>query len=514
MNKKAILYPLLGLLIIIGIYYSQNLIWEQKLPSPNWSRSYPINVHSTQKINPYVVNIDNKANIYFKTDTNITHLSCSTIKCKTVKSFPVKTTLYSSIWGYKGAIAYLDKGILWIEKNGKKSKLDDDVLNFQGNQGTIIYWKEKEVKLYDSKSDSVQSVYTSKDEVTTASTDQNDPYSLIIVTSLGQISNPFLYVHKNESNDWTSTTIKTYSKLGNEFIKELRWTVTNGTINLLYSVQRLSQGLITNNAYWDKISLQNPALNNKGEKLDFIDMVSGETLSNPRYLQLKMEQNNPLILFSAEGNRIPGERGANVYKSSLSKDQWVATRLSTTKDPALQSYSINSSLYWLTFNGEEYRLAASTSEPSIVKDSKSLTATDWKNAFTHTTNHLVGSIMLLFSFIACLVLPIVFYFICNLIFTNEIDRGGAKWIEPIIMVLFVATQLIIFNVILSTTFPDAPSYLVFSGSLFIYPIAYALLAYLLLRLTRDEDFEILPSFFYFAVVQSIFIAFTFGPYIF
>ncbi len=154
MSKKAIFFPLLILLIIIGVYYSQNLIWEQKLPSPNWSRSFPIDIQSTQKTNPYVENIDNKASIYFKTDKDITHLVCTTINCTTVNRSPVKTTVYSSIWGYKGAIAYIDKGNLMIEKSGKKTKLDQNVLNFQGNQRTIVYWKEKEVKLYNSQTGS------------------------------------------------------------------------------------------------------------------------------------------------------------------------------------------------------------------------------------------------------------------------------------------------------------------------------------------------------------------------
>ncbi len=360
----------------------------------------------------------------------------------------------------------------------------------------------------------MQTIYSSKKDISLATPAQNNPNSVLIVTSEGLIANHFLYVHQNNRNEWSSTPIKIYAKQGNETIKELNWTESTETVNLLYSTQKLSQGTITSNAYWDTISLKKPDLNNKGDKLDFIDSDSGEILSNPRYLHLKMEQNTPSIFFSAEGNRIPGERGANVYKASLVNNQWIASRLSTTRSPALQSYSVNSSLYWLTFNGKKYEMAASTMEPSIVNKSKTLTISDWKNAFTHTTNHLLGSLMLLFSFIVCMILPIVFYFICNLIFTNQIDRGEAKWIEPIIIGLFMATELVILNMILGASFTDAPFYLTFTGNMFVYPIFYALLAYLLLRFTRDEELEILPAFFYFSAVQSLFITFTFGPYLY
>jgi hypothetical protein len=512
MKTKAIVYPLIVIIALLGLLFYEHLKTETALPSEGWSRSINFDVTSSIISNPYVTRSEDFYYLYFPTEKGVIRLTLNEqLKVKQRLTLPIQVPSNTHLWAHEKHLIFVEQSELKLY-NGKTTKtLAKNVTNFTVNKDTLLFWKENE--LYELDVNSLQSkqlsVFPAK--IFDVIVDKKAA-SYLVVLQVNSSQYEFVMVESEQTVQPKITHLPSLTLIGSESLEEVRFARENENVYIVYGTYSSAQGIKAYRAYEIQLSLDNLSTVVNGNRIDFYDKQFGGKLPNPRYLEISVDKGEVSVLFTAIGPSSARSEEVNVYEAKKEENRWIASRRSTTHDVSLEPFWLmDETILWLGFSGKDYTLYAASADSHIIADSQKLNVSDWKYAFSNMIMSLFGSTMILLFMIAWLILPAAFYFVMYYVNDRFIEYHSQRAIF-IMMILYIISQLIFFTKSLSMV-RYAPAYFSFPGSLLLLPLFIAGLAWLIWRTVKDEEWGVIGNFAYFAVVNALFIMLSFGPYI-
>ncbi|MDM5314609.1 hypothetical protein QUF49_01320 [Fictibacillus sp. b24] len=511
-NYKALLLPLAGVLLLLGAVVWNNILSETKLPNPDWSRSVSTPVESISA-EPIAFKADNQYQIYTqqKNGLKVTTLDekLNVISQKT-ENLPLDER--GKFWTNGNQIAFVSNGELILYEDGKQTVLDKDVELLADSKSRFAYSKGNEVYVYDPESGKSRIIYSAKEKLSelTGHSESNS-----FIATVGEKVQMEVFYLQEKDDQYKANSIIQYSKTPNDKIYNFRFAESDSKVYFIYTFYSSKQGTKSFKTFYGEASSdQFTALSFKA--VNFIESELGYEMKNPMYQQLNIENNQPIILFSATGPISAKKEAGNIYKATLNNKDWKATRISTTDKISVYPFYIDEqTIAWIKAETvSDYRVFLASQNPEIKKESQSINKQDVYNA---TFDALAASVV---SFIAMtnafiwVVPPILFLGILYFVRIDVIEQEEpwAKWVS---IALFILTQLYVIQSLFNSTFYTiAPKYLTFSGSSLIVPVIVSAVALYVMQLAKDKDWGLFAQVSYFIGVTVLFELFIVGTYVY
>jgi hypothetical protein len=514
MKTKAIVYPLIMIMALLGLLFYEHLKTETTLPSEGWSRSIDFGVTSSILSNPYATRLADFYHIYFPTEKGIAHLTLNQqLKVEQRSTLPLQIPSNTHLWANEKRIIFVDQSELKLYDGDTTKTLVKNVTNFRVNKESLLYWNENE--LYELDVNSMQSkpisVFPSKifDVIVGKQTAE-----YLVVLEVNPSQYELIMIEPNASGQPNMNRLTDLTLIGSERLEEVCFTRENENVYIVYGTYSLAQGIKAYRAYEMKLSLNNLSTIGNGNEIQFYDERFARKLLNPRYLEISVNKGQVTVLFTASGPSSSRSEEVNVYEAKKVDNQWIASRRSTTHDVSLEPFWLTKeTILWLGFSGKDYKLYAASTDLKVINDSQKINRTDWEHALSNMIMSLFGSTMTLIFMLFWFILPSAFYLVMYY-FNDRFIEHHSQRAAFIMIILYIISQLILFTKGLSmASYYYAPTYLSFPGSLIILPLLMAVLTWFIWRTVEDEEWGIIGNFAYFAVVNALLIMFSLGPYI-
>lgn len=510
MGKKVIVLPLVIMVLFLAFYYMQNLKEETAVPDREWGRSASLGIKSSYPANQYVYSEGSTTHIYMQNKHDVTHVKVQQKDLTTERdSIPVSTDVDSPIWAKDSYLAYLQGEDL---KTNDGRIIDQEVTSFSSNKDSILYWKKGEAyEVKPEKGDDKwerKLIFKTKGKILKAEKSKNGQ-AIMIAAKNEQGDLQFNYLHNGQIvKQWIHTLY------GSENYESFSFDASEDRAFLILETTTLAQGVKAYRAHTLEFNPHSKE-DTKPTKLMIMDSKHNVNLKNPRYMQVRYQDGQPTILFTAEGNTVGKRFGNNVYEAKNSNDVWVAERRSTTESSALKPiWTDNKSIIWQTFNGKHFEGYGTAKQSLFVEKSLVRSADDYKAATYHTISGMFGSILFLLIGIICVVPPMIFYTIVYFVNSTPFEQRKTTWVEPVAILSYLLTQIYVMNELFSDKkLSFAPSYLSFEGGLIIWPILLSVLTYLIYKLSTSKDTGPFIGLTYYIGINLLFMTCLFGPYL-
>ena len=508
MRKKAIVIPIMTVLIILLFYYVYNVRLETALPDEGWGRSSDLKASSNYPMEYYsylegeqlhVFMPEGKYVSYNVFDKNFKMIKEDEIQAEVAPGDP--------LWASGQQLIYLDDHQLILNQEGNNRVIAKDITSFTPTTTGVLYWVENELKEYIASTGENRSVHTYDYPIYKAIQAKNGQSILIAL----QVSDLELHFYSLYNSD--SKKLLEYTGTGSETIENIMYDAGEQKGTAIIGKYIMTQGKRDYNAVELSFDLMTSAIEKK-ENYIFYDENGGE-LSNPRYVQISYHEEKPAILFVAEGNRVAKRFGYNVYHATSQKGAWVAERRSNTEDtPVRPQWISHDHIVWQTFDGKEYALQGTTNDEHFIKNSQSTTSDDYVSAFYYFISGLFSGFFMLVMGMVWIVPPLIFYGILMFVKSDLFEKNERGWAEPVGILLYVSTMIYMLNQVLNDqSFYAAPPYLNFEGSLIIWPLMISALTYLVYRWLIEKETGLFAGLFYYMGYNLLIMTCLFGPYL-
>ncbi|WP_155890155.1 hypothetical protein [Peribacillus kribbensis] len=507
LTKKAYFFPILILLVLLVLLFIENLRQELKLPSPGWSRSYNLNEKAVYPVKPYV----RDSSIYFAGDSSVTKVECGdTLKCTKNKISGISLSGNSEFWAKDQKVIYQDNDSLYVFDGKKAEEKEKGITSARIEKDWIVFWKENELYVFDPVKETSKLVKKFNQNIMDTAIEEHS----FMTASVDSGKFQFNYFEK-QGKGYKSTSLPLVSLVNNESLEGLNYFRSGSELHILLNTMRMSQG----NKNYDLYEMvMNPADMKapvQMKKIELRDAKTDEAYPNPRNINFRQTGKGENILFSEYGRRTSKNEGYNLYEAVKKNGKWEAERISTTRDlPVNSSWLGNDLAVWTAFSGKEYTLHAASTLPMAIEKSRQVSKEDLKYAASNTVTVLFGSFIFLLFAMMWVILPTIYFAVLFFSKGNLFEDESKQWIVLVPAVLLTVSQLYTFNTSFrAENFVVAPGYLTFPGSFIIWPILIALLSWGILKLSKINDVNPPGKFFYFAVMDVLFLMFLLGPYI-
>ncbi len=509
MSKKAIFIPIITALMMLLLYYVYNLKLETTLPDDGWGRSTNLKVSSNFPMDYYSYQKGEEFHVFMPDDTDVSHKvfdpNFNLIKEESIQA---EVAPAEPIWASADQLIYMDDDQLTINQDGKDQVIATGISSFTPTNTGVLFWNQNELKQYTASTGETNHIHTYDYPIYTALQAENGHSTFVGL----QISDMDIHFYSLQNDQ--SKKILEYSASGGEKIENIVYNAGEKKATAIIEKYTMAQGQRAYQAMELSFDLATSKME-KNEKYTFYDKTNGNELDNPRYLQISYQDDKPAILFVAEGSRVAKRSGYNVYYATQQKGAWVAERRSNTEDtPVRPQWLGQTYLTWQTFDGKEYVLNGTTNNERYIESSQQITKDDYISALYYSISGIFSGFFMLVLGMVWLVPPLVFYGILSFIKSDIFERNERRWVEPVGILLYVATMIYMLNVVLSeSSFFAAPSYLNFDGSLIVWPLFISILTYIIYRWVMNQDTGLFAGLFYYIGYNLLVMTCLFGPYL-
>ena len=509
MSKKAIFIPIITTFLILLFYYVYNVRLETALPDEGWGRSSDLKASSKYPMEYYSYLQGDQLHVFMPDEKHVSYkVFDKNFKLKKEKSIQAEVAPGEPVWASEQQLIYLDDHQLTLNRDGKNQVIAPETTSFTPANAGVLYWKENELKEYNASTGETKSIHTYDQPIYKAIQAKNGKSILVAL----QISD--LEIHFYSWQNGESKKLLEYSATGSETIENIVYDAGEQKATAIIEKYVMAQGQRAYKAVELSFDLATSTIE-KNENYTFYDEDNGARLENPRYLQLSFQEENPVILFVAEGIRVAKRSGYNVYYATQQKGVWVAERRSSTEDtPARPQWVNQDYITWQTFDGKEYVVHGTTNDEEYINSTQKITSDDYVSALYYFISGLFSGFFMLVMGMVWIIPPLVFYGILSFIKNDIFERNERSWVEPVGILLYVGTMIYMLNQVLSDqSFYAAPAYLNFDGSLVIWPLIISVLTYIVYRWVMGKDTGLFAGLFYYMGYNLLVMTCLFGPYL-
>ena len=509
MSKKAIVIPIITAIIMLLLYYVNNVRLEMALPDEGWGRSTDLKSSSNYPMEYYSYQEDDQLHVFMPDDRHVSYkVFDQNFKLKKEESILAEVAPGEPIWASDNQLIYLDNHQLIINQDGKTKVIDKETTSFTSTKSGVLYWNENELKEYNASTGETKSIHTYDHPIYKAVQAKNG-MSILVALQMSDLEIDFYSWQNGESKK-----LMEYSASGSETIENIVYDAGKQKATAVIEKYVMAQGQRDYKAIEVSFDLATSTIE-KNENYTFYDEVNGGELDNPRYLQLYYQDEKPVILFVAEGIRVAKRTGYNVYFATQQEGKWIGERRSNTEDTPVRPQWIGQDyILWQTFGGKEYVLHGTTNNHEYIASSQKITSNDYVSALYYFISGIFSGFFMLVMGMVWIIPPLIFYGVLFYIKKDIFERNERTWVEPVGILLYVGTMIYMLNQVFSDhSFSTAPTYLNFDGSLIIWPFIISIFTYLVYRWVMDKDSGLFAGLFYYMGYNLLVMTCLFGPYL-
>lgn len=516
MKQKIVwIVPALLVLLGIGLLFVRNFEDVTEPPDSDWSRPLKLGETVTSD-SPAVSSATNGAKIAYLTEEGVKQTGYDQEYSSTEETnIDIPVDKFTSIATPGNQLVYSDYHQLFTEKKEKISDLD----TFLPLQNEVIFTKGTDVYVYEEDG-SLTSILTLPDEKVEVLTYENHDGTYLATRITESSGNHLTFYHLKDGTLEKVREADIPLQSGEE-LKEMHFAAAENDIRLIQStLQKQSMtGKKKQLHYYAAFPAEEEASAPKMSRVTFSDPVTGKSLEELSDIELTVRGDKSLLLFKALGKTdtmFNKETQFNIYQAQV-KEKGVnrVTRISNTPSPSLTPQWIDShSIIWLDKKGDHYQVLLASDEKAVISKTDGISSGNLLQAGGKTAGMLSFGMLIVPISLVWIIWPLVFLTILMFTKTKAMDEDRA-WVFYTGAVIYLAAVFLFKGPVFSEQLlARTPDYLNFSGSTFIYLLAFALIAYVLVRaFHRVKDWSPFIQLSYFIGVHVAFITVFFGPYL-
>lgn len=477
-------------------------------PSENLSRSTQVGKITSKNL-PWVQNHqDGSFSIYTYFDGAPYEIDVNadlSVENKNKLNLPVDE--WDTIYKLGDKLYYLKKGTLYTE-NGKE--LLNEIDTAGGKEETLLLSKGETVYQLNIKDDSIEPVISDIPKHRNILFPSEDTVAFVSLSE--NKSDIHIYQLKNGSYEFVKT--ENISTPPERNINKVDVLISNDKISVVVGTVLQKQMQKVFNAYFDHHSLNENST--QLSELYLADPVTGVLFSEFEDFQLLKETDGQEIMFSAYGNTLTKEKGAlgfNIYTATISDNSIEVKKASETVGISAKPFQANKdAIIWMEYKNEDNSLLAASYNDKAFERLNHATKEDAAIALGLTIGFYSKSFFIWIVTAMWYLIPLTF-FIIIMIFKRDFLDQDLHWGTYVAITLYMLAALLQDDRVFTPIYEaNAPSYLLFPGSSYVWILGSGVIAWIFLRLSK-KDWSTPVESFYFIFVHILILSVLAGPYI-
>ncbi|MDM5317356.1 hypothetical protein QUF49_15200 [Fictibacillus sp. b24] len=514
---KPLLIPFIFFVLIFSAFTMKNLEIELMLPDEGWSRSLPLATESVGEVKPVFQEKNGAQHVYVPKENEVLSFKVTdNLQVTDKKTVPVSIPSPQNFWVNGNDYVFVKNKQL-IHYDGKKENiLDQDVMGIDSNQNNIIYFKENEILKVNIGSWDVKSIDIVDERLKSiALNSQSDSFMTTGITSAQSKNVKVIFYEADSRSGYRTHLILNKDEALNESRFGFYFIENGKNLTIYYTFFKNSSGGKSYTVYQGTNQL---GTNKewKFNKMTFMDK-NGVKLANPKYIEYGVDENNSAkILFTTRALKSNEKEAVNVYEARPDGDVWMTELRSTTNHQSIYAHWLgDESIMWMNMVGnKEFSFSAASTKQDVIEKSQAVTKEDFKQAASATILSLFQAMIFAMSSIYWIA-PSVLFTVVIYMTKIKLMEDEDKRVMYTILALFLGVQVIFIQKLFNTHYyMYAPDFLTFSGSSFAIPIVLALFSGAAVWFGKKQDWSMLTSICYFAVLNTFFLSLVVGPYMF
>jgi hypothetical protein len=509
-----------GIIIVLGILllFYENFSDVTEHPADNWSRSLTVGETDLNQLPP-VKNTENGDFVFTRFEDG--KLATTTLgkdfTVKDEKTYNIPVNKWTQVYQQDDTIIYFDfKNIYDQDKN----MIVSDVEKFFPLETTTLYVKDHvlyQLSPESKKSEKVMDIDLDKLDIIPQE-NEDGVVNLLTYTSDPTGVNITLQQHaKGKLNTVYQSRIKVDP---GKVVNDISFALDGQTLALLLQEELQStQG--GNPEFFNYFMLTSLSSPNKQSltALSFHDPAGNNSLKEVSDVVLTFRNDKPTILFHANGRtqtQFNDSTTFNIYAAEIFESGTTKTeRRSNTPEISTNPQWINEeTIAWVDLDGDGHKIRVSSSDIKTVDPLIDFTKDDWLQALGKTFGMITSSFFGIAFAVIWFIWPLLFV-VFMYIFRNRIaDRDPVWYFYTGIGLYAIAALIWKDRFFVDNIYTNAPSYLTFTGSSYVYMILFALIAFwLTIHTKKVNDWAGTVRISYFVGLHILLLTIFFGPYI-
>jgi hypothetical protein len=507
------LLPLIVIILFISLHIYQSIQFERALPSEGWSRSIDLDVKSDTKPTWYIRESSESTSLYVKHDKEIKHLILdNSLQVKTQSKLPMNVLSHSDFWVNDNTAIYLNDSKLIMNNDGVEKILADEVEGFRVEEENLVYWLKNSIYVLDTASFSSKKIGETIDKIRSVIVEK-DHLSFLVISSEDLVTLNLTFLkHNREKKQYKPISLQPLYQTGNETINEISFAENNDLLHIVYGTKSSAGGRLTYRGHQMTLDLlvKEQHLNPKAINLYNESKFS---LQDPRNFKIKINNDNPVILFSVKDHIKGSNNTSNIYEAEQINGVWTAEKRSKTRELSQEpEWMGDDHIIWIDFSGNSYKVLAASTNPNTFAKSQSLTTDDWIYSLSYSINSVFNSFfLLLVSFVYTI--PTFLFLLVIYYWNEDFLHGKNKNILLLICkVIIICSQIIFINYALKAPV-GIPTFISdMSTNFILILILLWLLTWFIEWLVTNHEWSISRRITYFTAVNVLLFVFLLSPY--
>lgn len=521
MNRSLVkhLYWIIpGTIIIFGLVllFYQNFSKVTEPPAPNWSGDLSVGRTDVSKLPPIEVT---KNGDYILTSFEEGRLATTMLNHNFVvqdtKTYDIPVDKWTQVYQQDDNPIYFDYTNIYDKT---KKKIISDVEGFYPLKDTIFYVKENvlyQLSPENKKSTKLMEIDLDKQKIIP----QQNKNGVEILTYTPETDNIIVKLHHMNNNGKISTIYQEKFKIGfGKMVDDVSFALDGQKLAVMLKEQgKVSRGKpqFYNYLIQTELTEKNP----QQREIIIKDPAGKSDLTEISNIVLKNNEGNLHLLFQANGQtqtQYNDNTAINIYKSDVNENGTITTeRRSNTPEVSLEPQWINdTTIAWLDLDADGNEIKVSSSDIAAIRDASGFNGDDWTRALGKTMGMLAASIFALAISSVWFIWPIIFIAFMYFFRSRTIDRDPIWVFYAGIGIYAIGALVFKSQFFVDAIYTNAPSYLTFDGSSYVYMFIFAAVSLIIVQLTKwINGWDGTARIMYFVGLHILLLTTFFGPYL-
>ncbi|MEQ6377130.1 hypothetical protein RZN25_09885 [Bacillaceae bacterium S4-13-56] len=506
-NKLFILLPVILLMLFFSFSFFITLDKISEQPSENFSRSTPVGKITSKNI-PWVENHqDGSFSIYTYFDLSPYQIDVNAdLSVANQKKLALPIDEWDTIYKLEDKLYYLKRGTLYTEKG---EELLNEIETSAGKENVLLLSKGQAVYQLNLKNNSVRKVISDIPTHREILFPSEDTLAFINRTE----NNGEIHIYQIKNGNYNFLKTENVKTPPGRNIKEVDVLISNNKISIVVGTVLQKQADHVFNAYYDTHNLDEDT---QLKELSLIDPVTGGIFLEFQDFSIINETEGKEIVFTAYGNTVTKDKdglGFNIYKAVISNDNVDVVKLSDTLGISAKPFQANDEvLIWMEYKNGYNNLLAGSSNQDAMNRLGHATKEDATIALGLVLSSYTKSFFIWIFTATWYLFPMIF-FVVIMVFKRGFLDQDLHWVTYVAVALYMIAALLQQDRVFTPGFEaNAPAFLSFPGSSYVWIFVSGIIAWIFLRLSKI-DWSTPVKAFYFIFVHILFLSALAGPYL-
>ncbi|WP_163526737.1 hypothetical protein [Halobacillus ihumii] len=505
--------PLLIVLAGVFILFIENYQEVTVPPSEEWSREIELG-NASSNIEPHITETDNeKLSISYATKEGVHQkILNDTHQVIAEHTYDIPYNKWTKTYVKNDHVLYFDYYAIY---DGKTKEKITDASRFIPLKDNIIYRQGSDIFIMNPATKASSSLLTLASDKVEFSVYEADS-QIYLMTQQTDTSGTDLTFYQIKDTTVAKMAAAQFKTKPSEVAESIQFTIEDQEYSLfLQTFQKQSMsGKPVSHYYYSKQPLnEKPHL----EVVTFSDPASNQLLTEVSDFEMKTKNGQTFLLFKGYGLTKTGYREEgqfNIYEARINEqNELITTRLSNTPNSSANPERINEeAVIWVDVQGDTNRLLLASSHPEIIEQAQQISGKYLLGALGKTLGMLSYSFFAIIVGIIWYIWPLLFITVMMFSSNKAYDRDR-EWVFFLGAGIYLGAAIVFKDSIYTPSLLSrTPEYLSFTGSSIVYTLIFALITYVIMKIST-RDWSITVRLSYFVGVHILFVTIFFGPYL-